>query len=198
MNHHHAPGDDLAQTDLVWMATRYLLDELDMAERAAFEERLASDERAPLALAEAVELHAALRLYGAEETLASVAGQGAMLAPARRTEWLDGVGRPAVGWIAVGVAACLAVMLVGRLAPSGQDASASASSVDQLAIAWAQTTSEQGVPFDALTSDDSNADDELDLDGQSLAALDLPVDHATTPSWMYAAVEARRAASRNP
>ena len=51
---HGVPAN--ASADLFWTATRYVLDELTPAERAEFEERLASDEAACLAVANAVQL----------------------------------------------------------------------------------------------------------------------------------------------
>ena len=47
--------------DLVWDAARYVWGELSPAESAAFEARLATDERACAAVAEAVQLSAALQ-----------------------------------------------------------------------------------------------------------------------------------------
>lgn len=97
---------EAATDDLNWLAQRYVLDELDAAEAAAFEDCLRDDERAAAALAAAVRTIAAVKV-----------GSGMRLArlpPAAAT-----IRSPARGWLAAAGAAValgLAVVLVPMLA----------------------------------------------------------------------------------
>jgi hypothetical protein len=56
----NGPDADGAHDDVAWLAWRYLLDELDPAEAAAFTERLGTDEEAAVALSRGVVLLSAI------------------------------------------------------------------------------------------------------------------------------------------
>ena len=100
--------------DVAWLAWRYLLDELDPLAAAAFEDRLAEDEGAAEALADAVALRQAIvasRDRGHDEHQAVV-----MLPDGAIRRWrLVGIGAV--------VAACVAAFLVVRPLSRGPHAS---------------------------------------------------------------------------
>src|SRR5688572_21154917 len=93
------PQDD----KLNWSAFCYLTDELTPAEALDFEERLATDQAAREALAEAVQLTQAL---AACARLEPTRVEPARIQPARRNEH-----RPIVARLALAAAACVALVV---------------------------------------------------------------------------------------
>ena len=159
-----------AATDLEWLAFQYAIDELSPAGALAFEQRLADDQQAREALAEATLLCQALKRTAP------------CAVPAQR-----GALRPAASWIwaACGAAACLLVIgalefladdgpqPVARPVQSGRD--------EALAQAWFSAR------LPVLESDplalDLLTEDEIDLaGGEADARLSVPV-------WMLEAVQ---------
>lgn len=156
--------DDSAS--LSWLAFQYVNEELSPLEAEAFEERLACDQAAREAVAEAVLLCQAV-----------AAGEKVEL-PAQRRTWLW----PA-SWAAVGAAACLAVSML--IPPdsrepdqhAAQTSAADAASAD-LALIWAQS----GV-LDEMSLMEP-VDEDLGLVG-GVRELDPSVD---VPAWMLEAL----------
>ncbi|MFO0821003.1 MAG: hypothetical protein U1A77_23860 [Pirellulales bacterium] len=129
-----------SQQSLDQLAFRYIANELTNDELQAFEERLATDQQAREAVAAAVELSQAIAFV--ESTRQSPAPpvpastQGILPVtpplPADRRSWW-----PALGWMTVGSAACVAMILMADLwsrhevGPNGTDR--------QLAMLWSET-----------------------------------------------------------
>src|SRR4051812_41484392 len=105
--------------DLGWTAYLYVTGELSSLEEAAFELRLADDQEAREAVAEAVELAGALSAIGAGDWLPSRGRKS----PARRV----------LGWSALAAAASLVVASLWTLRSGRSTASPDAAEV---AIAW--------------------------------------------------------------
>jgi hypothetical protein len=139
--------------DLAWLAWRYLLDELDTAARAAFEERLGHDEAAAAAFAEATQLLGAVAVAG---------GGRAPAAP--RPRWLPSA--VAVAALAAGLLLMTLVAMsprsrtrpVGRAAElvrlwSGGEESVTAGDADDLAgVAGMEESGLDEVPAWLLTA----------------------------------------------
>ncbi|HEX8200581.1 MAG TPA: hypothetical protein VF590_08840 [Isosphaeraceae bacterium] len=155
------------ETDLPWLAFRYVAGELAGVEAAAFERRLDADQRAREAVAEAVELAGAVALLGPDVLAFRPAGP-----PRPRPV------RAALGWMAAGAAACLAAVAGLRaLAPTqsgpspavlarpgGGDADRTGAATE-IALAWS-----------GLHCDDAPDDAEL------LAWLDAPTPGEAEPA----------------
>src|SRR5215210_2724211 len=96
------------QSDLPWLASRYVAGELAGDEAAAFERRLDADQGAREAVAEAVELTGAVALLASDVLAFGPGGR-------RRRDPI----RQALGWMTAGAAACLATVLgLHALTPS--------------------------------------------------------------------------------
>jgi len=120
------------ETELFWQAFRYVGEEMTPSEAADFEVQLASEQAAREAVARVVELSQLVLAAAPEQSPAAE-----FVSPALRSRaWMQ-----PVGWIAVGVAACLAVVMAYQSfvpAPgSAQMASAAPGSTSDLALAWA-------------------------------------------------------------
>jgi hypothetical protein len=172
--------------NLEWRAFQYSLGELPADERAAFEACLADDQAAREALAEAVELTAGLTLPleddATDRRLRSVSS-------GERSRWSQ-----PVGWMALGAAACFALVVAWKLvdgvtgvAKSGQTATSPSEVVidERLALAWgeSQMLSDQWIE-DGL----SLAEEEFDEEDASELATDK-----VAPDWMLAAVTGLKA-----
>jgi hypothetical protein len=150
--------------DLDWLAFQYINDELSPAEAEQFEQRLADDQAAREAVAEAVLLNEAVR-----------AGE-LLPAGAHRRGWLLHA-----GWAAVAAAACLALALVLRsppgepLEPIAQLPQVSNLS-EELALVWVQ----------GLSLPDALLAEEEDL-GLAIDARDAERDDVV-PLWMLEAL----------
>lgn len=91
--------------DLSWLAQRYVLDEMDAGEAAAFETRLADDSEAAAAVAAAVRLIAAVKVSAGDGGLGRLAAAGR-----------DRVS----GWLAAAItaiAACVAIVVIPMAVP---------------------------------------------------------------------------------
>lgn len=225
------------QHELLWLAIRYVLAELPAGEAEAFDARLADDQAVREAVATAVELIAAYRLAEAEievETLCPAAainaGAGAIF-PAAGTATFPAVGtatattrsgsgdtgspgsawmRP-VGWISLGAAACLAILLVGQSSwappswapptkpsPSIKVASSQSSHSGvslEVATAWAKVAALEGLhdtfggEMSLLVANHEVANHEVA--NHEMVDDDAGDDEGLAPSWMLAALEAR-------
>ena len=215
------PGTE-ATPEPLWTALRYVLDELNADEVAIFEARLPDDEAAQSAVAQAVELLAAYRLAEAEIELETVsAHEFAAVQPTHSDSGLaelvpaaDSNPWSAVGWLSLGVAACLAMLISYQtwspaLAPSAgrqlADAGSSKSrTTPEMAIAWAQLSADNVLGDNVLVDDlDLGSLVAANLDGENgeftpegsttLAEDDSlashPLDDATVPSWLLMAIE---------
>lgn len=199
----HETSTDPPNTDrdaLLWLATRYHLGELPADEAAAFESRLLDDLVACEALGQAVELTLAVRLAEAEievETLQPLVADGATVVPGGRGEretqpaWM----RP-VGWLSLGAAACLALLLSWQnllMGPSQLAAEHETSLA--VATAWAEVAAahdfgDHGLELDSLAGELSLLAASETNGGESLES-DSTDEHAQTPSWLLTALEAR-------
>ncbi len=187
--------------DLDWLAFRYIANELSGDELDAFERRLASDQKAREAVAQAVELTRAVAAVGGE-------------APARPTPafraaavWRRMGVAARLCWTTVAVSACLALVLAYQYyrgtgpatvvrpeAPGQDEAGVLGRHPDELAIAWSRTGEELSLlqPDDRLPNspDEGEIAEELPL----YLAEDQPGEDAfasnAPPSWLIAAVQA--------
>jgi len=193
--------------NLGWTAQCYMLGELSEAESAAFETLLETDQTARESLALAVELAEGCRLAEAEIEIerlqpVEVVSGGELVAPAALPTSRDIWMRP-VGWLAVGAAACLAMLIGWQSLPGVLGLSGVQIAVRELspevAAAWAtmasddhfateNTAHESDDLADAATADRDMADDDM-LDDATLDGGDID---AIAPSWLLAAVEARQ------
>ena len=154
-----APLAANSDDDILWMATRYVCDELTEAERASFEERLLSDEAACLAVADVVRISAGLS--ASPRPIPAVDPQ-----PPQRRRILA-------------VASCgLAILLAGFAFLSGQNRQGTTGremASAELVGRWTAVVS------DSL-EDELAWDDEVDADSELVeASLDAP-------DWLLAAV----------
>jgi hypothetical protein len=157
-----------SNTDLDWLAFRYIADELPATEREAFELRLADDQLACEALARAVELADTIQ---AAESLSPVATSP----PA--ASW-----KVRLSWLAAGATAAAVLFGVIVAGPSWLGSGSSGGISTELAVAWSkalpvvpQATTQlpaEAVPDVAMA----------DVPESETAAEDAP------PSWMVAAV----------
>ena len=162
---------NLPQDELLWSAFRYVSGEMDADEQAAFESKLADDQSAREAVADAVALGVA-----AAHTR-PVAAKSAAAHPRLRE------------WLAVGVAAGLlgALFALGRPAQNDRGTSSEPFSLAtaELAETWAQTRS-------AVTDDSTplggDTLDEAAFDEFPSFALGGDEQQLTTPDWMLAAL----------
>ncbi len=192
--------------DLYWTAFQYVADELQPDDAAAFERRLETDQTAREAVARVVELSQTVRALPAETFAMPTAPTVSPIFVASRsnTTWSH-----PVGWMAVGVAACLMAMMgiqaIGpRLAPSTDVLIASstpadkASHSDAVALAWFRT--QGAVDVDGLAANGlATAEHDASLaelseevieeaDGEFIA--DASTNDARTPAWLLAALSA--------
>lgn len=153
--------------DLEWLAFQYVSEELSAEVAAHFEDRLAVDQSAREAVAEAMLLW---------QTIAA----GARIAEPARTSrsWYEHA-----GWAAVGAAACLAVIVVLRSwpqpAPIAARPQAAGVASTELALVWAQRDS-----YAAAEASDVVVDEDHGL------AVDVrEIDREfVVPAWMLEAV----------
>src|ERR1700679_1863568 len=90
------------ETELFWQAFRYVGEEMTLGEATDFEVQLANDQPAREAVARVVELSQLVLAAAPEQSPAAM-----FVSPAlRRRVWMQ-----PVGWIAVGAAGCLAVVM---------------------------------------------------------------------------------------
>lgn len=125
--------DDLGTADVSWLAWRYLLDELDADADAAFERRLAHDEAAAAAVAEAARL---------VEAVAGAASVGAVIdRPPVRRHWL-----PVAAACAALVAGILLIVVSSGERPLGSTPVAGSRAAELVRL-W--SSGEQGAVGDA-------------------------------------------------
>lgn len=173
--------------DLHWQAAQYVLGELSPVDAADFEDRLAVDQQAREAVASAVELTAAV---------AAVADETRPIARRPRRAWEFS---RSLGYMCLGAAACLFVMIVvqsvwqhrfansdaGQLPLAANEQSADA----DLALAWREVRAEaiEGAePEMVLASNDVDAGE-----SRSNAGAYLSDDELDVPSWMIEATGPR-------
>jgi anti-sigma-K factor RskA len=148
--------------NLDWLAQQYMLGELSVSDAERFEQRLADDEAACAALAQATQLVLSL------EALTPAAVVALVPTPSRP----DRIGRQLVALTAV-AACCLVMVLAWSSAPRSSDnlqVRAEIVQAKELVCRWRVTRSLVG----ALATADED-DDQADADDQA-------------PSWMLAAV----------
>lgn len=163
------PGSD----ELHWLAFRYATGELNAEEEAAFEERLAEDQAAREALAQAVELHQALLFIAAD--------QSAHRQPVRRVAI----------WVAALAACLLAAIGLTWLAASrwthtpGPQDPLVAADAQAAEVARAYGAIRQQLERDALVAEPApRLAQETGVDDETLTT------EPSVPSWMLTAVSA--------
>jgi hypothetical protein len=168
------------ENELDWTAFCYAAGEMNEAEAAAFESRLADDQDAREALARAVELTQVVASAQSLEPVVAVRSQSSRWS--RR-----------LGWMAIGSAASLLVALLWSGAGSwfGGETVASGEQ-SRLADAWSQTRQELADNYD----DNNDSDLWYPKHASDSDAVNPPVDaseldslESTTPAWLTAAVE---------
>jgi anti-sigma factor RsiW len=198
--------------DLCWTAFQYVADELRPDDAAAFERRLETDQIAREAVARVVELSQTVRALPIETFATPTAPAVAPIFVASRSNTTCslpvGWSHP-VGWMAVGMAACLMAMMgiqaVGPgLAPATDVLIASsapadkASHSDAVALAWFRTQGAvdvDGLAANGLVAEEHDASlaelsEEVieETDGEFIA--DANTNNARTPAWLLAALSA--------
>jgi hypothetical protein len=178
------------ESDLPWLAFRYVAGELAGDETAAFERRLDEDQGAREAVAEAVELAGAVALLAPDVLTLPRPGE-----PSRR--------RPlgqALGWMATGAAACLAAVvglralappapvpapLIGAEGPSAAQVAEPAVGAE-VALAWSGLRREDRGPGQAELMAWLDAPTPGEADGTAPAEPAATAEEAP-PSWMLEA-----------
>ncbi|HEX4130211.1 MAG TPA: hypothetical protein VHZ24_09215 [Pirellulales bacterium] len=176
-----------AAEDLFWTAFRYVADELPAEEAEQFDERLAADQTARDAVARVVELSAAVAAMPGDAWAAPAREPSIIALPLERRGWMQ-----PVGWMSLGVAAALAVMLaIDSVRPKATNhrteaTIAAAGDGRTLALAWYRT--QDAVP--------TSLPDEPDVsqDVPSMAA-DASIADGAAPSWLLAAMSGQPAPS---
>jgi hypothetical protein len=169
----------LPESELSLLALRYAANELDAVETAQFEQRLAAELDAQLALAQVVQVSAALRPEWCSPVRVV---RSADVQPAGRS-------RRWTRWLAVlssGVVAATALVAVlDESVPDGASLSADSGATRAMVSGWAAVELENS---GLLTSDDAAL---LVLDQDAPAMEDIP-------DWLLAAVEIGDAPSASP
>jgi len=154
-----------ADHDLNWLATQYALGELSPADHAVFEARLATDEAACLAVAEAVRLMVQLRAATVPVGAVALAATSSTPVPGRQL-----ARRWAAAWVTVAMlTVAMAWFAVHQAVPP---AAVELASTDLLAR-WTH----------AGLVDDADAWDDADLDGEWLD------ESLSAPNWLVQAVQ---------
>lgn len=172
--------------DLFWQAFRYVADELTPEEALAFETRLANEQAAREAVAQAVELSHAVKAAVPEPQ--PVDTTHVVLASATHDRWMQ-----PIGWLAAGVAACLALVMTWQtFGPVKQQ---DRSKLAPLALAWAETQADSDEPADDEDADADSLSETIDL----LAVAEMSDEdlEALAPSWMRAAVSLNDGTGKN-
>lgn len=166
-------GPEKNAVELNWDAFRYIADEMKADERDAFEEQLATDQLAREAVAEVVELSQSVVL-------------AAESAPAVETSTVRGSRWAPIGWMSMGAALCLAVMLTLRPATPQVPSVAANKASPELAERWVssgQVTATEEAQWHAPAPVDS-------LDPVSAVVSDTA--ESDIPTWLMAAVSVRK------
>jgi hypothetical protein len=205
----HTPAEQF------WQAFRYASDEMTAAEREAFEHVLAADQSAREAVARVVELEGLVRT--AESAPVEIGGRPLSVLPIERNYWLQ-----PLGWVALGAAACLAVVMAfqawwpvaGAVAPdapqvavgsgsilNGGDVSGSHATGSELALAWARAQAELPAPNDSSSRGSETVIREAAIDEAAIEEtgeydlVSVGDDQvAAAPAWLLAAVADAEAA----
>lgn len=152
-------------TDLELLAFGYLHEELSAEETAAFEQRLAEDQRVREALAHAVELSHACRAALATPVTSNQTGNWVSIA----------------GWVVAGVAAAIAVFATVQSAypPANSSVEDSATKINsELISAWSESSD--------WNEQETLASEESPIVPSELAEFEFIND---TPGWMLSAVQ---------
>lgn len=157
--------------DLAWLAFRYVADEMAGDELVSFEQLLLNDQRAREEVAKAVELTQAIATVPAEVSL-----------PARSPSWSY-----RLSWMAVGTAACLAVVAALEFLKQSEAplASKPAEDTQNLAAAWVGSQH----AFADESASDSTGEHSSEFVGTELAEHEVATDEdMSVPGWVLAAV----------
>lgn len=174
--------------DQAWLAFRYVADELTAEEASTFELRLAEDQAAREAVAQAVELSAAVKL-AIGETIQSP--EPVVCVAEARGFWSQKAWLQPAAWMAVGAAACLAAVVcfyrpdmdenqpVVAVVDGGEEVEDSPAG--SLAMVWAESRHSDSDELDPAATDHS-------LDHNAAAHADDDDPRVIAPGWLLAAV----------
>jgi hypothetical protein len=198
MNTNPSPTN-AANDDLIWVAMQYQLGELSAVESAAFETRLLDDQSAREALSQAVELTMACRLAEAEIEVESLQPTEFLARPLVATHSHDARWMRPVGWLSLGTAACLAVLMGWQSWITQPLMAQHEAKTLAVATAWAEVAAldqhGESVATDALAGDTLTGEFALFAMGEGNGGESLESestdDDALTPSWLLAALEAK-------
>jgi hypothetical protein len=157
-------------TDLDWLAFQYAMDELSPVEAREFEDRLARDQHAREALAEAV-----LLVHALERSAVPVVGAA-------------NIGRrfaSGVIWAACGAAACLAIVFAGQFRPQDEvkQMATPVQPTREEALAQAWFSARLPVPESDTLGGDPASEEEVGLaSGEGDSGVSVPL-------WMLEAVQ---------
>jgi hypothetical protein len=187
-----APNDPSAE--LAWLAFQYVSEELSADDAAAFELRLAEDQAAREAVAQAVELSAALKLAIGDQVESTEPAEVFLVEA--RGYWSQKAWLQPAAWMAVGAAACLAAVFcfyqprADENRPpvaAGEGVDGDLSPASSLAMVWAQSRHSGSDADDLATM--ANGSDEQGADDQSAGDHDVSDDsQMIAPGWLLAAV----------
>ncbi len=179
------------ESETAWLALCYVQDELTSAERLEFEARLADDQSAREAVAEAVELLCAVSLAEQERLVEAAVTETAdsdrivaSVAPASRFSYSS---RVAI-WGGAVLAASVALVMTWQMLSAARSTGSS-----DVALVWAQQLADLN---DDIQQRHELADEyAAELDPQQRIALNVDRDgddDGLAPSWLLAAIEAAR------
>lgn len=205
------PSDRDETDQLDWLAFRFISDELSEEETAEFETRLADDQLARESVARAVELTELIAATAPAGCPVSMTATGAgtdaiadaLTAAPRQVPGVSSTPSQAwyrpLAWMAVGAAACLAIVAAGQLLPVGEPLARNESPAPVAVEPGANAQAPELARLWSRSWDQFPAD-ELAASGQPLAQV-LPADEPggdlldpadaaqfESPSWMLAAV----------
>lgn len=172
------------QDELAWLAFQYVAGDFSAAESEQFEERLATDQAAREAVAEAVELFHAVCAAEAAEPAYSQQQPGVAIAARQRSTWSQ-----KMVWISTGAAAAVALVAGvltmnhwGGFSPANNERNVAAVS-PALADAWSAVRNEYaGEESHSVSASAVLTEAELALAEEDLALS------TEAPSWMTAGV----------
>lgn len=193
--HVNFEGDDRS-ADLAWLAYRYVADELTAEEASTFELRLAEDQTAREAVAQAVELSSAVKVALHDS---AIEPEPAVCTVEARGFWSQKTWLQPAAWMAVGAAACLAAVVCfyrtdqdESLPPvavvEGETEFAQAGAV---AMVWAQSQdsgSEDLYLFGSGDGTDGSGMDVSGMEGSADEHADANDPQMIAPGWVLAAV----------
>ncbi|MEX2139950.1 MAG: hypothetical protein WD894_11855 [Pirellulales bacterium] len=209
MNHNADQCDEVQTSgdELHWLAFCYVAGELDADEYAAFELRLAGDQRAREAVAAAVELtHCVLQSKEAVGRAMPTTAGWAVIRPTAAPIGRAWLAR--AGWLLAGLAAGLLVMLTVQRwpvdrqpdVPAEQTASSIRGGASALAAQWSELREQASDMWEDSVATDSELDVAESIDGESVEddVSDDSSEALLSADWLIAALAEHETADIEP